>query len=402
MLEGGRQMMSLLKAIPLFRLPYRFYGYILSEVSKPFLGAVFFFTFVLMMFQVIRWSDFFVVHNVSGYSILTLMWYLLLTFTPVIFPIAFLLAVLLGFGRLSGDSEVLAMRAAGLSVYSMLLPVLALGAVLTLVTLICNMYFVPYGSRQFRYELFRISNTKAIATIHEGTFNEGFFDMVLFAGGVDSKNSMLSSVLIYDERKDQLPVTVVAKTGQILNNLQDDQGVPGLVLRLFNGSLHRGDPAKRLYEKTDFDLYDIFLRIETAKVVGVDNAKTMDSSALKRRIEEVLALQKQRGGTGWAHLEEIERLDYINYSCELYKRYALSLSCLIFAMMGVAFGVVRTRAVRSNSFIICLVVLLVYYMIYSYGFSLASEGKVPAFVGIFAANVVAFLIAIFTLRKVAR
>lgn len=390
------------KALPFLRLPFTLYGYILSEVSKPFLGATFFFTFVLMMFQVIRWSDFFVVHNVSGYSILTLMWYLLLTFTPVIFPIAFLLAVLLGFGRLSGDSEVLGMRAAGMSVYSMLVPVFSLGVLLSLITLTCNMYFVPYGSRQFRYELFRISNTKAIATIHEGTFNEGFFDMVLFAGGVDSKKGTLESVLIYDERKDQLPVTVVAKTGQIINNLQDDKGIPGLVLRLFDGSLHRGDPQKNLYEKTDFDLYDIFLRIETAKVVGVDTAKTMDATALKRRMAEVVAVQKSRGGKGWEKLEETERLDYINYSCELYKRYALSVSCLIFALMGVAFGVVRTRTVRSNSFIICLVVLLVYYVIYSYGFSLASEGKIPALVGTFTANLIAFVIAVVTLRKVAR
>jgi lipopolysaccharide export system permease protein len=391
-----------LRAIPFLRLPFTLYGYILSEVSKPFLGATFFFTFVLMMFQVIRWSDFFVVHNVSGFSILTLMWYLLLTFTPVIFPIAFLLAVLLGFGRLSGDSEVLGMRAAGLSVYSMLVPVFSLGVLLSLITLTCNMYFVPYGSRQFRYELFRISNTKAIATIHEGTFNEGFFDMVLFAGGVDSKKGTLESVLIYDERKDQLPVTIVAKTGQIINNLQDDKGIPGLVLRLFDGSLHRGDPLKNLYEKTDFDLYDIFLRIETAKVVGVDTAKTMDAAALKRRINEVARLQKERGGKGWEKLEDVERLDYINYSCELYKRYALSASCLIFALMGVAFGVVRTRTVRSNSFIICLIVLLVYYVIYSYGFSLASEGKIPALVGTFTANLIALVIAVVTLRKVAR
>lgn len=390
-----------LKKIPAFRMPWTIYGYILSEVSRPFLGATFFFTFVLMMFQVIRWADFFVVHNVSGYAILTLMYYLLLTFTPVIFPIAFLLAVLLGFGRLSGDSEVLGMRAAGVSVYSMLAPVFALGVALSLITLMCNMYFVPYGSRQFRYELFRISNTKAIATIHEGTFTEGFFDLVLYAGGVESKKSTLESVLIYDERKDQLPVTVVAKTGQILNNLQDENGVPGLVLRLFSGSMHRSDPANNTYEKTDFDLYDIFLRIETAKVVGVEVPKTMDITSLKRRMDEVSEIQR-KGNLKLEQLSRTERLDYINYSCEYWKRYALAVSCMIFALMGVAFGVVRTRTVRSNSFIICLVVLLVYYMIYSYGFSLASDGKIPAIVGTFTANVIAFLIAFVTLIRVAR
>jgi len=380
----------------LFRQPWTLYRYILSEITRPFLGAAFFFTFVLMMFQVIRLSDFFIKQGVSGYSILVLLWYLLLTFTPVIFPIAFLLATLLGFGRLSGDGEVIAMRASGLSLYSMLVPVFAAGSFLTLVTLLCNMYFVPYGTRMFRYDLFRITNTKAIATIHEGTFTEGFFDMVLYADNVDSKKNTLERVLIYDERKEGSPVTVVARTGRILNNLQDENGIPGLVLRLFNGSVHKGTPEKDLYEKTDFDVYDIFLRIETAKVVGVEIPKTMDMGVLRHRVLEVLEIQKTRG------LSDNERLDYINFNAEYWKRVALATSCLIFALMGVGFGVIRTRSVRSNSFIICLGVLLVYWAVYSYGFSLASEGKVHAFVGTFAANFLMLAIAIHTLRKVAR
>jgi lipopolysaccharide export system permease protein len=386
-----------LKKIPFLRLPWTFYRYILSEVFRPFMGAVVFFLFVLLMFQVIRLSDFFVVHNVSGYSILSLLGYLSLTFTPVIVPIAFLLAVLLGFGRLSGDSEVLAFRAAGLSIYSMLVPVMAFSVVLALVTTFCNFYFVPYGSRMFRYELFRISNTKAIATIHPGTFTEGFFDLVLYADQVDSKKNTLEKVLIYDERKKDTAVTVVAHNGEILANLQDQNGIPGLVLRLFKGSLHRSDPLKNIYEKTNFDVYDIFLRIETAKVVGVEVPKTMDISVLHKRLQELR--QKITAGV---ILQGDERLDYINFGVEYWKRMALSFSCFIFAIMGVAFGVVRTRTVRSNSFLICLLVLLVYWGVYSVGHNFASDGKVPAFVGMWSANLLLLIIALVTLRRVAR
>ena len=390
-------MFSLLKKLSPVRLPWTFYRYILAEVFRPFVGAAVFFLFVLLMFQVIRLSDFFVVHNVSGYSILSLMAYLSLTFTPVIIPIAFLLAALLGFGRLSGDSEVLAMRAAGVSVYSMLLPVFGFSVLLALVTTFCNFYFVPYGSKMFRYELFRISNTKAIATIHAGTFTEGFFDLVLYADEVDSKKNTLQKVLIYDERKKDAPITVVARSGAILNNLQDQAGTPGLVLRLFQGNLHRSEPAKSTYEKTDFDVYDIFLRIETAKVVGVEVPKTMDIGVLRRRLLEVR--QKLAAGE---KLTENETLDYINFGVEYWKRMALSFSCLIFAVMGVAFGVVRTRTVRSNSFLICLIVLLFYWGVYSVGHNMASEGKVPAFVGMWCANLLLLVIAVFMLRRVAR
>lgn len=390
---------KLLKTLFGSKCPWTFYSYIIKEVSRPFLGAALFFLFVLMMFQVIRLSDFFIVHNVSGYSIVSLMSYLALTFTPVIFPIAFLLAVLMGFGRLSTDSEVLAMRAAGVSVYSMLVPVISLGTLIGIVTMFCNFYFVPYGSRSFRYELFRISNTKAIATIHEGTFTEGFFDLVLYADKVDSRANTLSKVLMYDEREKSAPITIIANRGRIINNLQDSNGVPGLLLRLFDGSLHRGDPEKNLYERTLFDVYDIFLRIETAKVVGVDVPKTMDIGTLKKRIDEVkVKLQKHK-------LEELEvndRLDYINYGVEYWKRFALSASCVIFALMGVAFGVIRTRTVRSNSFLICLLVLLGYWSLYSLGHNLASDGKIPAALGMWASNAVLLVVALFTLRRVAR
>ena len=382
------------------RLPWTFYRYILGETVRPFLGAALFFLFVLLMFQVIRLADVFVVHNVSGYSILSLMGNLALTFTPVILPIAFLLAVLLGFGRLSTDSEVLAMRAAGMSVYSMLVPVMGLGTLLAVITMFCNAYFVPYGARSFRYELFRIYNTKAIATIHSGTFTEGFFDLVLYADEVDSKANTLKKVMIYDERKQGAPVTVVARRGQILNNLQDAAGTPGLVLRLFQGNLHRGDPSKNLYEKTDFDVYDIFLKVETAKVVGVDVPKTMDISVLSARLAELK--EKAKAGIAYDQWPLNDRLDYITFGVEYWKRFALASSCFIFALMGVAFGVIRTRTVRSNSFLICLVVLLFYWGVYSLGHNLASDGKIPAFIGMFAANAILLVIALFTLRRVAR
>lgn len=375
-------------------VPWTFYGYILSEVMKPFFGAAAFFLFVLLMFQVIRLADFFIVHNVSALSIVGLMSYLSLTFLPIIIPIAFLLAVLMGFGRLSSDGEILAMRASGVSINSMLVPVLGLGFVIFLISLIANFYFVPYGMRSFRYELFRISNTRAIATIHEGTFTEGFFDLILYADKVNDRDSTLERVLIYDEReKDAAPIIVVAKWGQILNNYQDANGVPGLVLRLFDGALHRGDPLKSLYEMTEFKQYDIFLRIETAKVVGVEQPKTMDVHALSRRVDEIRAMKNP----GELELKEM-RDDLV----EFWKRIVLSASCIIFAVMGVAFGVVKTRAVRSNSFLICLLVLLGYWTIYSFGFDVSNRGVVPAYVGMWIANAMLAIVAVFALRRVSR
>ncbi|NUM87584.1 MAG: LPS export ABC transporter permease LptF [Bdellovibrionales bacterium] len=379
-------------------VPWTIYRYVLSEVSRPFLGAAIFFLFVLLMFQVVRLADFFVVHNVSGFSILSLMGYLSLTFVPVIIPIAFLLAVLVGFGRLSTDAEVTAMRAAGISVYTLLAPVFLLSVVVMVVNLAANAYFVPYGSRSFRYELFRISNTKAIATIHEGTFTEGFFDLVLYADKVNSRDSSMERVLIYDERsKESPPVTVVAKSGRILSNFQDTRGIPGLVMRLFDGALHRGSRATGVYEMTEFSRFDIFLPIETAKVVGVEQPKTMDMGALVDGIR----IHKERMLVP-PGLMEWEKKELRDYRIEYWKRIVLSAACVFFAILGVAFGVVKTRTVRSNSFIICLLVLLAYWGVYQAGYSLADTGKISPILGMWAANALLLVVGVAMLRRVAR
>lgn len=376
-----------------FPIPFTLYRYIWTEVTTPFLGAVFFFIFVLLMFQVIRLADFLVVHNVSPKFIMQLMGYLSLSFLPIVIPIAFLLAVLVGFGRLSADSEITAMKATGLSLYRLVSPILILGTLISIFSLSLNLYLVPWANRMFRYELFRISNTKAIATIHEGRFTEGFFEMVLFADKVDSKENTLERVFIYDAKENQNPISVVAKHGKIFNNQRDAAGVPGIILRLFNGSMHRSNPITQLYEYVEFSTYDIFLRMATAKVVGVEKPRTMDFTTLRRRIE----FMEKKPDKILEDYRETNRL-----KVEYWARFALSFACIIFAVMGVGFGTVRTRTVRSNSLMICILVMLGYWTLHSGGARWGEEGILPPFVAMWMANVILVIISILAIRKSAK
>lgn len=382
------------------KFPKTFYKYIFDEITKPFIGAMIFFVFVLMMFQVVRLADFFVVHNVSAKVIVTLMSYMAMGFAPIVIPIAFLLALLLGLGRLSSDAEITAMRASGLSIYSMSVPAIFLGVVLCIVMIFCNLYFVPWANRTFRYELFKISNTKAIATIHDGTFTDGFFDLVIYADSIDSHENTMERVLIYDERKSSDPVTIVAKHGKIMGDVQDAEGMPGLLMRLYDGNLQKVDPLKNTVEMVEFGTYDIFLKIETGKFAGIEKPKTLDITDLKQKI---VSLKEEYGGTSRDHPRSAQLFADINqHIVEYWKRYALAVSCIIFAFMGVAFGVVRTRTVRSNSFLICLGVLVFYWVIYSVGDNLATAGRIPAPIGVWSANLILFIVSVYALRKVAK
>lgn len=376
-----------------FRQPWTLFRYIWTEVSTPFLGGILFFIFVLLMFQIIRLSDFLVVHNVAVGMIFRLMGYLIVSFLPVVVPIAFLLAVLVGFGRLSADSEVIAMRASGLSLYRLATPVFMQGVLVGLLSLTLNLYLVPWANQRFRYEVFRISNTKAIATIQEGRFTEGFFDMVLYADEIDSKENFLQRVFIYDSKDEKVPVSIAAKSGRIFNNQRDSDGIPGILLRLFDGTMHRNDLAKSIYEYIEFDSYDIFLRLTTSRVVGVEKPKTMNFSTLKRRIRTL----EEREKLVHEEFREMNRL-----KVEYWKRYGLSFACVVFSILGVGFGVVRTRTVRSNSLLICLIVMLCYWLLYTVGLRWGEEGYVPPFISMWISNVLLAIIAAIVIRRAAR
>lgn len=376
-----------------WRVPWTLYWYVWREVTSPFAGAVGFFIFVLLMFQVIRLADFLVIHNVSIRLVLELLAYLSLSFLPIVIPIAFLLAVLVGFGRLSADSEITAMKSVGLSLYKLVSPILILGALLFVIGLSLNLYLVPWANRMFRYELFRISNTKAIATIHEGRFTEGFFDMVLFADRVDSRSNSLKNVFIYDSKEGKQPLSVVADRGKIFNNQRDAEGLPGVVLRLFDGSLHRANPETELVELIQFSVYDIFLRLATAKVVGVEKPRTMDFGSLQRKIKEVV----ERPNKVREDFREWNRL-----RVEFWSRFALSFSSVIFAVLGVGFGTVRTRTVRSNSLMICMFVMLGYWGLHSAGARWGEEGYIAPIIATWMSNFILVFVAIFAIRKSAR
>ncbi len=372
------------------RAPLTLYRYLLAEILLPFGGALVFFLFVLLMFQIINLVDFFIVHKVSGFWILQLLGYLGLSLLQPAIPIAFLLAVLLGIGRLSTDGEIMAMRSSGLSHHQILRPVLLCGIVLFLVSSGINSYLTPWGTRMFRYELFRISNTKVMATLHEGTFMEGFFDLMLYADEVDPNGNRLNRVFIYDPRNETNPTTVVANRGQIVPNQVGTDGTPGILLKLWDGKVYRSNPLTHLVEVINFGGYDIFLAIPTAKVVGVERPMTMDVSELRRKIREM----DRKPNKEREDFREINRL-----KMEMWSRFSFAFSSVVFSILGMAFGTVRSRSTKSNSLLICLLVMLGYWQIRTFGLKYGEDGYIPPFIAVEAANFLLLILAVYVFRK---
>src|ERR1700675_3641522 len=115
--------------------------YFLREVAVPFGFGIGIFTFILLIARMLKLVELVVNRGVSLLEIGKLFAYILPTFLEVTVPMALLLAVLLAVGRLSADSEIVALRTSGISVYQMMVPI----AVFTVAVYVANTFLAVYA-----------------------------------------------------------------------------------------------------------------------------------------------------------------------------------------------------------------------------------------------------------------
>lgn len=377
---GGNPFFLKLKLwIPMQRLD----RYLLGEIGAPFLGGVVFFTFVFLMFQVLRLADFFIVHNVPGRLILKIMALMTISFLPFVLPIAFLISALTAFGRLSADSELIAMKSSGFSMTRLFYPILWVAGLVSLLTLILNLEWVPWSERTFKATLVKVSNTKAISSVQEGTFTSGFFDLLVFAEKVEPSTGKLNNVFIYDDRETNSPVVVIAKEGKIQPVRTDSDLSSAILLQLQEGNIHRNDIEKESYRKINYGKYGLYLKIDEGGESAVAKRKTYSFSQL---LTQVKTAQK---GTE----------DYYGLSTELWRRFALALSPFGFGLLGIGLGTIRTRFTHSSAAMTTFAIVFIYYIILVACLEMSWRGWSPAFVNLQIPNVIVLIAAIYSFRK---
>ena len=336
--------------------------YLVSEVTSPFFGGIIFFTFVFLMFQALRLADFFIIHGVSLSILGQIVFFMAMSFLPMVLPLAFLIAILLAFGRLSSESELIAMKSSGFSLFRISLPVFGLSVLVVILSLGLNLDWVPWSGRQFRTLIMRISNTKAVSSIKEGTFTSGFFDLLIYADHANSRTNRMEKIFIYDEREPKNPLIVVAKSGRVVPVRTKQTLAMTAVLSLADGNIHHNDIETETYQRINFKEYNLYLNIPEP-----DN----DAGNRPRILGYRVILDKLKNPSTDAH----ERIDL---ETELWRRYSYALSPIFFVLLGIGFGTVRTRSVKAGAGGVALLVLLAYWGLQIVGANLAFKGYFPA------------------------
>ena len=347
--------------------------YILREMVVPFLLGLAIFTSILLIVRILKLVELVVNRGVPLAQMVRIFSYILPAFLEVTVPMALLLAILVAFGRLSSDSEVIAMRAAGISLYRLLVPVAIFAGVVALLTGWLSVTARPWGNSHLRQGLYEIVKTRAAAGIKPKVFNDEFKNLVIYVDRIRPASDILEGILVADTRDPSLHNTVYAETGRLITNERRHS----LTLRLENGGIYStGDDDKdKGYQDTRFTTYDITLDLNAALAQLRDREKDVSELTLpelRSAVEEKLASGDP------ANAERVE----------LQRKLAIPFACLVFAAIGVPLGIQPTRAVHSRGFSLSLGLIFLYYLLLTFGQNLGDRGTLPPVIAVWLPNAV--------------
>ncbi len=359
--------------------------YFLREVVTPFLFGIGVFTFILLTARMLKLVELVVNRGVPIYQIAKVFGYILPTFLEVTVPMGLLLAILLSFGRKSADSEIVALKTSGISLYQMMVPVLLFTMVIYVLSFFVAAYARPWGNVGLKTSLYEIAKTRASAGLQERVFNDDFAGLVIYVEHVDPPGDQLRGILIADSREPDQRNTVTAKRGVLVG----DESTQHVTLRLTDGNIHTFIQGEQSYQKTDFTVYDVTLDLAVALAKFSSKEKTAKEMTLGE-LRDAIAAKRNTDG------------DANELLVEFHRKFALPFACLVFGLIAVPLGLQPVRAVRSRGFSVSLALLFVYYLLLTAGETMAEKGTLPPMVGLWMPNAFFTLIGLALFQSAAR
>lgn len=326
--------------------------YILKQVTGIFLFGIGLFTVMLEaqnLFVLVR----FALEQHLGTGVMLRLVVLRLPYFLVLsFPMALLLGALLAVGRLADHNEVVAMRTGGISLARMAVPVLAAGALVAAASLALSEYVVPLADQRYWDEVRRVTGqappARGYLLFRE---EEGAGISVYYARRVSEDGATLEGVVVNQEEAGRLARVIVADRARFLEGQWIFQ----------DGIVHDLSGPQRLEVR--------FKHL----VAGI-----------RRTPREILAERKEP-----ADMSIRELLGYINvlrrtgesvarYLVWLHSRIALPISSITFALLALPLGLRPHRSSSSIGMGLTVLIVLVYYLLFTVFMALGETGRLPA------------------------
>jgi lipopolysaccharide export system permease protein len=344
--------------------------YIIRELVLPFLLGLVVFTFLLMIQPLADYSEQLISKGVSWTVVVRVLTTLVPQALAVTIPIALLIGLLIGFGRLSADRESVAFQACGISIYRLLRPVMIVSVAAWAATSWVLISAVPDANQSFREIVYGVISARAENEIKPRVFFEDFPNRILYIGDAPPGGGW-REVFLADTSKPEEPTVFAAAGGRLVINRQKRT----VDLVLTEGSRHTAnlkDPSK--YEVARFS--ELILGLDPDTVFNVPEILKGDNEMT------VPELSARAAELARQHLPTHGPL------LALHRKFSIPAACLVFGVIGLALGLQQGRGGKLAAFVPGIGVVFIYYVLEYMGRAMAKGQIVPAWLAVWSPNIV--------------
>lgn len=299
-------------------------------------------------------------------------------------PMAVLLGILIGMGRLASDNEIAALRALGLNERRLIVPAATFGLIAAGFTFLIYDAAVPaanYEQHQLQARIFL--STDLNREIQPRAFYEKIPDLLIYADTASPADGTLQEVLLYQKRPDGTEEVSSADRARV-----EYREVTGAL------NFRLEDVVSHSWNRTTPDIYQVAQRDEETIVRPPDVLTTELLRSLKepppRNLREqsfsqlrstIAEFRKQPKG--------VTRKRFMNEArVELHKKFAIPATCLVFAILGLAVALPQRRGGKAVGFLTSLLVIALQYFMITAGEQLADRGRMSAWAAMWMGNIV--------------
>lgn len=353
--------------------------YIIKEMLGPFIFGICAFSSVFIGTSTLfRIAQYVTKYGAPLLSVVKLFFYSLPSIIVLTFPMSMLLASLLSFGRLSGSSEITAMKSGGLSFYRLSAPVFAIALAVSIFAIGFNEYVVPKANTAYsnivKNEIEKNTAPKTQEHIVIKDVSGGLLERLTYARKYDETTGAMYAITMQEFQDGNL-VRVENAEKAIWKT---DRWI------MYNGIIHDLSGEGKLERTMRFD----------QQVLPLNKAPQTISNEQKKPEEMSIRELKQQ-----ISILNSQFVKANIYEVELYQRFAIPMASFVFALIGTPLGLQPHRSSSSIGLGISIVIIFIYYTIMTISTALGQGGAIAPVIAAWIPNIIGVIAGCFLVKK---
>ncbi|MHB1645974.1 MAG: YjgP/YjgQ family permease [Candidatus Acididesulfobacter diazotrophicus] len=342
--------------------------HIFKQFIPPFIFGLIIFTFSIITNRILMLTEMVINKGVSITSVIKLASLTLPDFMIITLPISFLLAVLVVFGKMTQDNEIMALKASGVSIWRLTKPALLFSLIPLLASILFSFYIAPRFNYFFRVMAVKEIKQAVLSALKKNTFSNKFGNYKIFIKHVNPAKSSIKGIFILYKIKNNAMV-LIANKGYIVYNKKQNL----ISFYLKNGQIQNKYRSKKNFWLLNFKTYRINIRLKGLSFPSKnDSVHFMTISQL---------ISKYNSSSDKNNAKNI----YLIY---ILKKIAVPIAVILFVFIGLPLAMLSEKRSMFMAIFYTIAIVVLYYILFTSGLYFSIKTGFNPIIGVFGADII--------------